>query len=905
MLLGRAQECDQIERLLADGRAGESRALVIRGEPGVGKTALLEYAVEHAEGYRVLSTLGLESESEMAYSGLFHLVWPIAHQSLDPLPPAQRRALRCALALDESGPADRLAVCAATLTLLAAAAEGAPLLCVADDAQWLDSESAEALHFAARRIEADRVVMLFAIRDQGPSGFPARGLDGLSLQGLDPAAATALLEAHCPRPLAAAVASTLARITHGNPLAMIELPSVLSDSQIAGSDPIDDPLPVGESLERAFLTRARALSDAAQSALLVAAAADRTDFATVVAAAGGSDGIDEAEAAGLIRVHTGSLEFRHPLVRSAVYWNAPAGARRAAHAALARSSPPDRPEQRAWHRAMATLGTDEQVAADLEVAAQAAGGRGGAAAEARLYARAARITPDPDRRWPRLLAGGRAAYRAGLHDLAAALLDEALAGSTDLPLQADLLDARLFVARAQGALGEWIDRCLAMAAELEPVDPRRSARLLFQAWDYSYELWQLGRARELASRAWRLVAAEPDLAAIGEMCWQRVADGDVERVRELALAGSKQLADGPAEQVADLVECLVFIDDHAAARDMLQPALPRLREAGAVVALVRALAALSLLELRTSRLAQASAAAHEAVMLAEEYGLEYWRSWSLSRLADVEAELGREENCRRHAAATFASVQHTHDHLAEAVALEALGRLELGLGRVDDAIATLERLSETVAEVRHPGMFHWPADLAEAYVRAGRPADAGAVIADLDARADGCPWARGAVARGRATLAPDGDLDRAFTSALEHWRSPASHLDRARTQLSYGERLRRAGRRSDARRQLRAALATFERLGSGSSAGRARAELEASGETARRRDPGLTDQLTPRELQVALAVAAGKTNREAGAALFLSPKTVELHLSRVYRKLGVRSRTELARRLPAGDSLTP
>jgi len=262
------------------------------------------------------------------------------------------------------------------------------------------------------------------------------------------------------------------------------------------------------------------------------------------------------------------------------------------------------------------------VAWDLERAARTAAGRGGVAAEARLYARAARITPDAAQRWPRLLAGGRAAYRAGLHDLAASLLDQALDGATDPLLRADLLDARLFVARAQGVIGAWIEECRAMAAEVEPLDPRRSARLLFQAWDYTYELWQLEEARALAGRARRLVGAEADLAAIAGMCWQQVADGDVEGVRALAAAGARKLDEPPGEQVADLAECLVFIEDHAAARDLLSPTLARLREAGAVIGLVRALTALSLLELRTSRLAQATAAAREAVTLTEEHRLD-------------------------------------------------------------------------------------------------------------------------------------------------------------------------------------------------------------------------------------------------------------------------------------------
>jgi DNA-binding CsgD family transcriptional regulator len=901
MLLGRASECAQIEALLEGGRAGRSGVLAVRGEPGVGKTALLRYAVERAEGYRVLSALGIESESDMVFSGLFQLTRPLVSRHLDALPAAQRRALECALALGEPGVADRLAVCAATLTLLAVASEGQPVLCVVDDAQWLDPGSAEVLQFVARRIEADRIVMLFASRVEQAPAFPARGLGLMQLGGLDAADAVALLNAHSARQVSAAVTTTLVRITRGNPLAMIELPSVLSDAQLAGSDPIDDPLRVGESLERAFLSRVRGLSSAAQHALLLAAASDRSDVAGLVAAGGESDGIDEAEQAGLISVRAGRVEFYHPLVRSAVYWHAPAGARRAAHAALARSASAERPERRAWHRAEATLGTDEEVASDLERAARTAAGRGGVAAEARLYARAARITPDAARRWPRLLAGGRAAYRAGLHDLAASLLDQALDGATDPLLRADLLDARLSVARVQGVVGGWIDECRAMAAEVEPLDPQRSARLLFQAWDYSYELWRLEEARALAGRAWRLVGAEPDLAAIGEMCWQRVTDGDVEGVRALAVAGARKLEEAPGEQVADLAECLVFIEDHTAARDLLGRTLARLREVGAVIGLVRALTALSLLELRTSRLAQAIAAAREALTLAEEYGLDYWRSWALSRLAGVEAVLGHERECRSHAAAALASVRRSNDRLAEAVALEALGRLELGVGHVEDAIQALERLAAMVAEVSYPGMLHWPADLAEAYLRAGRTADAQAAIASLEQRADSCPWARGAVARGRAMLASDDDLDHSFAYALDLWDSSGSGVDRARTQLCYGERLRRAGRRSDARAQLRAALASFERLGCDAWAARARAELEASGEKARPRDPGLTDQLTPRELQVAVAVAGGSTNREAGAALFLSPKTVELHLSRIYRKLGVRSRTELARRLPGDD----
>jgi DNA-binding CsgD family transcriptional regulator len=903
MLLGRVPERERIDHLLGDARAGRSGAIVFSGEAGVGKTALLEYAAGTAKGFRVLRAIGIESEASFAFSALMQLTRPVLG-ALDHVPEPQRDALERALGLGlaEAGAHESFLAYAGTLSLLAAAADEEPLLCLVDDAHWLDSSSADAIAFAARRMEAERIAILFAARQREGRGLNAPGVEELTVTGLDEPAARELL-AGGPARVAPAVAHRLIAATQGNPLALIELPAILSVEQRAGREPLDAPLPAGESIERAFLSRARALSDAARRALLLAAASDTGDLDVIVQAAGkDAYAVDEAETAGLVRVRGGDLVFRHPLVRSAVYSGAPAGDRRAAHAALADAIGASNPARRAWHLAEAALGPSEGTARALEDAASAAGRRS-TEDEGRLLERAARLTPDPTQRAPRLLRAGAALHEAGRAEEAMALLDLGLAIVEDPLLRADLHETRLYVARALGSVGANVETCLAEAERVEALDPLRAAGILYHATYQAFERYDLERSAALFRRMEQLAAAggELSLPTLGAHVWQALREGRSEDVRAPALAGADAaLAQARLDEKAvDFAECLTFIEDYPPARRLLERAVPEYRARGRIVDLVRALAALANLELRLGNVARASVAAHEAVQLSEEGALDYWIAWSRARLAGVEAVIGRENECRANVDRSVEICRETGDRETEAHAHDALGRLELGLGRSEQAIAALSDAAAIAGGIAHPGYILWRPDLIEAHVRAGRDRDARRVLLELEETAGSGPWATAVAARCLALVADDDGAFEKAHACCDEWVSP---FERARTELVWGERLRRDGHRVAARERLMAALAEFERLGASSWAARAREELRASGQTVTRGGLIVTERLTPRELEIALHAAAGLTNREIGARLFLSPKTIELHLGRVYRKLGLRSRTELASVMPSGSA---
>lgn len=903
--MGRSEAVAQLDALLEAAREGRAGALLVRGEAGIGKSALLQHAVAAAgtDGFRVLDALGVESEARLAFGGLLELLRP-ALDLLDGLPGAQAAALRRALALEDPGEVDRFLIGAGTLSLLAAASEEEPVLCVVDDAHWVDAASADAILFAARRLEAERVAILLAARDTERAEELGRGLAEMPLAGLEPQAARELLAASGPGALPASVTERLISATRGNPLALIEIPVTLSEAQRAGAAPIEDPVPVGERVERAFLARAGALGPEARTALLLAAASDDDDLATILRAAGpAAAGLEAAEESGLVGVRGERVVFRHPLVRSALYAAATSAERRRAHAALAQALDPVAVDRIAWHRAAAAVGPDEELARELAEAAERAAERGGTAAEARLLARAAALTPDPQARVPRLLLAGRAAHRAGRNEQATALLEAGLALVTDPRLRADLVEVQLYVARANGEASAQYGRCLEEADRVEVVDPLRAANLVYHAWYVTMERFEFEDADTLALRVEALAqrAGEPEapvlLVARG---WQGFvvggADAAARRGAELELAG-----DCITEKAADYGEVLVITEQYPLARRLLARALAEQRADRALTDLIRATVAQAHLEQRLGRLAAARVTAHEAIALAEESGgTELWKAWALARLAQVDALLGREADGRAHAEQAIAIAQGAHDLETETYAVEALGRLELCLGRIPQSIVLLERAAASLRGAREAGYMPWAPDLIEAYARAGRPDDAARELKELEARAvtDGRPWVRAAIARCHALLAPE-PFDAAFEAALARCGPDVSPHERARVELLHGERLRRAGRRRDARAALELAREDFAGLGAAGWAARAEQELRASGETLRPREAAGIDELTPAELRVALPVAAGATNREVAASLFLSAKTVEVHLGRIYRKLGVRSRTELARRLPS------
>jgi DNA-binding CsgD family transcriptional regulator len=917
MLVGRTEECARIDGLLDAARAGRSGTLVLRGEPGIGKSALLDYASERADGMRILRALSLESESELPFSALDELTRPVLDR-LDRLPDVQAEALRAALALGPAAEVDRFATYAATLGILAEAAEDGPVLCLIDDAHWLDTASAEALTFAGRRLQAEGIAMIFAAREGERRAFPGRGLADCRVGGLDADAAGALL-ANSSRELTGEVVTRLVELTSGNPLALLEIPRALRPTQLVGDEPLPDPLPVGASIEGAFLGRVKALSDRAQRALLVAAASD-TGALEVVTRALAQDGLaksdlEEAERGGLLELTSGELAFQHPLIRSVVYETAGGSERRSAHRALAEvMTGQDVADRRAWHLAAAALAPDEEAAAALEQAADVARGRAGVIAESRALERSAGLTEDGETRARRLLRAATAAWSGGAGLRAEQLAQEALSVTGDEALRADILTLRGNLLYWGGELEADRKLKLGEARRIEPVDPVRAADMMARATSSLNQALDAEGALALATRAQELMAQRggDNYLARSTLARTLTRHGDLRRGGSLALDCAEE-AGREGEAFRDACGCLeplFHAEEYEVANRVLEGMIAAQRAAGAFSYLANSLEALSELEQARGRLIPAYTAALESLELSEQLDAEPLQlTFSVARLTASEALLGREADARRHASQAMDLGSTVGSRLVEMRTRAALGLLELSLGKPDEAVASLEPVGRALVEggFGNPAFVQWAPELIESYAHAGRSEDAERALSTLDdqARTTESPWALGAAARCAGLIAEDNEFDEQFERALECHDRSLRVFEKARTELCYGQRLRRAKRRVDARARLRAALATFEDSGARLWAERARTELTASGETARQRQPWTADELTPQELKVALIVVEGATNREAATALFLSTKTIEFHLGNVYRKLGVRSRTELARRLATGQPVAP
>jgi DNA-binding CsgD family transcriptional regulator len=893
MLVGRQTEQEQIQRLLADAREGRGRALVLRGEAGVGKTALLEHAVEAATGFRHLHALGVESEAELPFAALDELVRPVL-DLLDELPQPQANAIKAALALAEIENAERFSAYAAALGLFSAAAAQQPLLCVVDDAHWLDQASAEALVFAARRLDYDAVAMLFAVRDPAPASFSTPGLAELRLRGLTADQAKTLLATTAPT-LAPAELDRLVKAAGGNPLALLEFAPGVAASTVSGA-----PLPVSEVVERAFLERASRLSADARRALLLVAVSgsDSPDvlWTALELERISADSLGEAERAGLI-VQGRRLDFSHPLARSAIYHGAPPADRRAAHRAIAAST--TEPDRGAWHEAMAATAPNEEVAAALDEAAAKARARGGLSAEAAALERAARLTPDAEVRARRLFRAGLAADACARFDQAEELFAEASALTSDAELRADAVARRSYLVFDRGDFEAAIELA---NSEAEHAAPATAARLLTSSGVIHALIHALDipAARRTAERAAELAgdeeaADDPDIRHMLAWAWE--LSGLREQALELIRECAGRVEVGTVLAV-DVANRFLFLEDYDSAQKLFDRVIEYDREVGALQFLGYALDMRSLLDARTGRLAPAYALALEALQLTESLGTDTATAACLARLAHLEAVLGRSAGAIEHGRRSLQISEKRGDRWNIVRARSALGLEALARGDAAGTVTWLAPAAEMLASGGHRlrNNFRLDGDLIEAYVRLGEKREAEQKLADLleHAEESRSPWALAVGARCRALVAEEGDVDEAFTAALKLHASEPSAWERARTELAYGERLRRRRQPRAAREQLHAALTGFERLGSKPWADRARAELHASGERLRRRrDPAAHDQLTPQELQVSLAAADGLTSKEIGARLFLSPKTVDFHLGRAYRKLDVRSRAEL------------
>jgi DNA-binding CsgD family transcriptional regulator len=906
VLFGRERELARVAAALSVAREGTSRVLLVRGPAGIGKSALLAQVRDRAAGMQVLEARGVEAESELAFAGLSELLGPLVELAAG-LPAAQTAAVRGALALGPAQAADRFAVGVGTLGLLTATTEELPLLVLVEDLHWLDAASAEALAFAARRLRAEPIALLVSCRDE-PTAFDAGGFEQLVLGGLDAAAAAGLLAERAGQPVASGVVDRLVAATEGNPLALGELASVLTPSQLSGRTLLPDPLPAHASAERLFADRIGVLNREERRALLLAAAAGEGEAAPVLAAADAA-GLDKSvfegvEAAGIIVLADGRLGFSHPLVRSAVYAAVGPDERRAAHRALAESFSDDR---RAWHLAAAALGADEGAAAALERAAERASRRGGFAASAAALERAARLSPDPSHRARRLLAAADAARLAGHPEHALELLDDAADPRLDdAELQVRCMESRARVERVAGRVRDaW--RHYVRAAELcEKRDPQLAANALAHAALAALLAGEHEQAVATAAKAHAALdehsaQAERSIAGLilGAALWRfgRTAEG-LSLVMPAAELAERPHRDEP-ELAAFAALMLALVGEHKRAEAILERLIREARVAGALGVLPFALFVTAQNDAWRGRWAAAYATAAEAVELADETGSRLWQCLALNPLVIVEGGQGRDQACRAHAREALSLADRFGIEFLRDVH-DTLGLLELVRGDLDRAIETLERTAGLPGDQRRLPLRPSTPDLVEAYVRTGDPrAGRLAQLASEHVDALEIPWLAGLAARCRGLVAPDDAFDCDFDAALRLF--DAAPFEQARTALNYGERLRRAGRRRDARAQLHAALELFNRLGAAPWAERTEKELRATGERLRRRDPSAAEQLTAQELQIALTVAGGATNREAGAALFLSHKTIERHLSQVYRKLGLRSRSELARAL--GDQV--
>jgi DNA-binding CsgD family transcriptional regulator len=896
--LGRESECEAIDGLLDAARASRSGALVLRGEAGIGKSALLDYAKRHADRMRVLTGVGVEAESELPFAGMHQLLWPVLDRA-DELPTVQAGAVRGAFGLSAEGVEDRFLVSVGVLGMLTSVADGEPLLCVVDDAHWLDAASADTLVFAARRLHADAIALLVAAREGDSRRFEAPGLPELHLGGLDDAAAAALLDGSASLP--SAVREDLVRATGGNPLALIELPAALTEDELAGRAPLRVDLPLAARIESAFLARVQPLPDEAQRVLLVAAADDTGDVGTILGAAQAlgipAEALDAAEVAGLVSTEGVKLSFRHPLVRSAVYRAAPFGERRAAHEALAAAMGDGvNADRAAWHRALVATAPDDAAAAALAATADRAQRRGGYAAAARALERAADLDSDGGRRTDRMLAAAFAAALAGHMAHAEALLDRAEPGIED-PMQ------RARSARVRGHIELTVGRPGDGYAVL--AEAARAAMPLHRA--VGLEL--LGRARAAAT----ISGYVPGMVATAEIAGalEPDPDSDLELFLIRLITGQGRLIGGDPAGGAPLIEEALAVADRfddpmlldwAAAgafvlgdwlrtRRFRDRAVRIARERGAIGLLPHILGFRANIALWDRRLGDAAADADEALRLAEDIGAENFRAMPLTSLAWIAGLRGDEPGCRQRAEEVLSLALERGLALAAGLATWALAQLDLGAGRWDDALVRLLTLEE---QPFLRVISAW--DRIEAAVHADRLDDARHSV-DLFAEwsaGTAPPWAAPVLADCRGLISPPDAAQTYFETAIDAL-DVVRPLDRARIQLHYGELLRRERRRIDARTHLREAVDGFERLGAAPWAERAGRELRATGETARKRDVSTLAELTPQELQVARLVGEGATNKAVAAQLYVSPKTVEYHLRKIFAKLGIASRTELIR----------
>src|SRR5580704_15733278 len=918
-LTDRLGERGVLDQLIDAVRAGGSQVLVVRGEPGVGKSVLLDYLAGRASGCRVVRAAGVESEMELAFAGLHQLLAPVLDR-IGQLPGPQRDALWTAFGVSAGPVPDRFLVGLAVLGMVSEVAAERPLVCVVDDAQWLDRASVQALGFVSRRLAADPVGLVFAAR---VAGAELAGLPELVVEGLAEGDARALLDAALTGPVDERVRDLIVAETRGNPLALLELPRGLAPAELAGGFGLPGAVSLPGRIEESFR---RQLDDLPKETrrLLAVAAADPSGDPLLVWRAAGRLGIAVAAgapAAGAGLVEFGArVRFRHPLMRSAAYRLASLREIQEVHAALAEATDPAAdPDRRAWHRAQAAPGPDENVAAELERSAGRAQGRGGLAAAGAFLERAALLTPDPVRRAHRLLSASRAKRGAGELDAALGLLVAAEgqgSGPVDARQAAEMESLRGQIALDQYRGSDAVRLLLSAARRFEPVDVRLARETHLEALGAAFMAGDLGRpggVREAAEAA-RAAPPGPDpprpvdvvLDALALRLTEGPAAAAAALTRALELLGTLDPGAGEARRwlwlVGGRASRIIAMElwDFETGYDLAASKVEVDREAGALVHLQIALNFLGLLHLLTGELSVAERLIEEDRLIAEVTGNPPV-GYAAMMLA---AWQGREQEASELIQATIQEATPRGTGILAGSAAYASAVLDNGLGRYEAARDAARQVFE-----RDDVIFGYlvVAELAEAAARTGEVAQVQAALDWLSERTRVTPtaWVLGIEARVRALLSDGPAADGFYRDSVERLGRTRVRAELARSHLLYGEWLRRERRRTEAREQLRTAHRMLEEMGMDGFAERARRELRATGETARTRTipaaraAGASAALTPQEAQVARLAREGLSNPEIGARLFISPRTAQYHLSNVFTKLGITSRSQLDRVLPA------
>jgi DNA-binding CsgD family transcriptional regulator len=911
-LIGRAHECAAVDRLIEAIRTGGSASLMVTGEPGIGKSSLLVYGVEAAgAGMLVLKARGIRAEEDIPFAALAQLLRRLAWDAVD-LPQPQRSALEAAFAMTDAplSGVDRFAVGAGVLNVLAAAAVERPVLVVVDDVQWIDDPSASAIIFAARRLEHDRVGFLLAYRDSDVTELP--DLPQLRLHGLGAKAIVQLLATRDFQLSPTQVAS-LVRLSGGNPLALVDLPDLMAGERLVELGFGSGPLPLGTVLEDAYGEKIDRLPDSARRALLVAALVHGADPRVLASAlaAGGVDmsALEAAEDARLISVDMSGVAFRHPLIRSATVQRAASSDRRSAHRWIAAALEADRSvdgrARRVWHLAAAVYGPDEEVATELEESAQRAVSVSGYASASSAFERAAQLSGSDERRASRLFLAATAAFNAGNTKRAADLLRvarEVAAADDETQVEIEALSGRVETRHGDPSLA--YRRLLSQARLRKESRPDLALKLLATA--FGAAVWAgLGEEALAVTRdAVEIGAVVPGPYTIYCRCALSIVctllgEADDGTTLDEAVAGFPLDGDLPPQLLpllGDIAFGYTILDRFGDAAGLHRTMIRLAKDRAAAGLMVWPIGEQGLVDFRTGRWREAEAGGLEAERLAIDVGLQNEVANNRQLLGWIAAARGRSDVCRGYASQVLEQAHRTGAVVLELLTYGLLGLLELGEGRPDDAVITLEKARHlaTITGFRDATHFQWAAELVEAYVQCGRREEAEPLVDMLTEQAQRTrrPIVGALALRCSGLARPDECFDADFTDALELHRRTNRPFETARTELRFGQRLRRRKNRSDARTHLRAAWETFSAIGADCWTACAHNELEATGVRMAARALTGADRLTPQELQIALAVCEGASNRQVAERLFVSAKTVEYHLSHVYRKLST-SRTAL------------